>query len=179
METSLLDTGALWLEADFVADSHALFAHLAATVAWDERMRARKSASFGLPYNYSGITYPAAPFPDVLLPLLDRLDRRLGYRPNNCLANYYPDGTSTMGFHFDATEELVPGTGIAIISLGAERTLTFRSQADRNRLEHYALKSGSLLYMTPEMQAHWKHGLLAQDSAGGRISLTFRCLNSA
>jgi alkylated DNA repair dioxygenase AlkB len=81
-----------------------------------------------------------------------------------------------MGFHADSTEELVAGTGIAIVSLGAERDLSFRSQADKHILERYLLRSGSLLYMTPELQQSWKHGVLAQEGAEGRISLTFRCL---
>jgi alkylated DNA repair dioxygenase AlkB len=84
-----------------------------------------------------------------------------------------------MGFHTDATDDLVPGTGIAVVSLGAERTITFRNQRDRQLLEHYPLKSGSLLYMSPEMQLEWKHGILAAENAGGgRISLTFRCMKS-
>jgi alkylated DNA repair dioxygenase AlkB len=180
MATSLRDSGAVWIDETFLPDSQALFATLAGTVAWDERMKARKAASFGLPYNYSGVTWPAFPFPDVLLAVLQRVAARLGYRPNNCLAHYYPDGDSNMGFHSDATDDLVMGTGIAVVSLGAERSITFRNQHDRQALEHYPLKSGSLLYMTPEMQVDWKHAILpVRDSVGGRISLTFRCMKCA
>jgi alkylated DNA repair dioxygenase AlkB len=144
----------------------------------EKRMLARQAASFGLPYNSSGITYPAVPFPDFLVPLVDRLEQRLGYRPNNCLAHRYADGRSTMGFHFDSTAELVPGTGLAIVSLGASRTLTFRHQADKSLLETYRLVSGSLLYMSPRMQQDWKHGIQAEEGADKRISLTFRCRRS-
>jgi alkylated DNA repair dioxygenase AlkB len=178
MEPSLLASNALWVEEGFVPDSLALFEHLLKSIAWDDRMRARKAASFGLPYNYSGITYNPTPFPDPLLPLLDGLEQRLGYRPNNCLAHYYADGSSTMGFHSDSIAELVPGTGIAIVSLGAERALTFRHQADRKRVESYPLPSGSLLYMSPEMQRDWKHAILAEENVGERISLTFRRMKS-
>jgi hypothetical protein len=177
--TTLLQTGSIWIAEGFLPDSRDLFAVLAASIPWDERIRARKAASFGLPYNYSGIKWPAAPFPAVLVPVLERVAGRLGYRPNNCLAHYYPDGTSTMGFHTDATDDLVPGTGIAVVSVGSERTITFRNQHDRQLLEHYRLKSGSLLYMSPGIQPEWKHGILAADNVvGGRISLTFRCMKS-
>jgi len=176
----LLTTGAIWIDEDFVPDSLALYSVLVASVHWDERMRARKVASFGRPYNYSGIVWPEAPFPESLEAVREHVARRLGYQPNNCLAHYYPDGGSSMGFHADATDELVPGTGIATVSLGAERTITFRKDADKRSIEEYRLKSGSLLYMCPEMQFAWQHAILvAKGAIGGRISLTFRRVNIA
>jgi hypothetical protein len=179
MVTSLRDTGAIWIDETFLRGSEALFGELLTSTVWDERMRARKAASFGVPYNYSGIAWPAAPFPDLRLPVLKRVAERLGQRPNNCLAHYYPDGTSAMGFHSDAIDDLMPGTGIAVVSLGTERAITFRCQHDKQRLEHYRLPSGSLLYMTPEMQDDWKHAILAAEQIqGGRISLTFRQMKS-
>ena len=42
----------------------------------------------------------------------------------------------------------------------------------------YLLASGSLLYMTAEVQHEWKHSILPQPGAGGRISLTFRRLKA-
>lgn len=179
MATHLLDSGSIRLLPDFLPDSLALYEHLASSVAWDTRIRARKSMSFGLPYNYSGIEWPAAPFPDVLLPLLGRVATEVGFEPNNCLANYYPDGDSTMGFHSDSTAELELGTGIAVVSLGAERTITFRRIDDKTVSESYRLPSGSLLSMSPEMQTEWRHAILADKSAtGGRISLTFRRMST-
>jgi alkylated DNA repair dioxygenase AlkB len=177
--TTLLQTGAIWIEEGFLASADAVYEALTHSIAWDERLRARKAASFGSPYNYSGINWPTAPFPDLLVPILERVAIRLGYRPNNCLAHFYPTGDSTMGFHADATDELVPETGIAVVSLGSGRTITFRHQHDRQRLEDYLLKNGSLLYMSPAMQQEWKHAILPSASAGGRISLTFRCMQSA
>jgi hypothetical protein len=178
MNASLIESRALWIEDEFLPNHKSLFDELVTSVAWDERIRARKAASFGLPYNYSGIEWPAAPFPVSLLPLLDQLEQKLGYRSNNCLAHFYADGNSTMGFHSDSTDELAPGTGIAVISLGSERTITFRNQSDRQHLERYLLKSGSLLYMTPQMQRDWKHGILQDENVGSRISLTFRCMKT-
>ncbi len=96
---------------DFIADPHRLFNHLKDSVLWDERMRARKTASFGAPYDYSQITYPAVPMPEALEQLCGPIEQLLGFRPNNCLLNCYPDGQSSMGFHSDANEQLVTGTG--------------------------------------------------------------------
>jgi alkylated DNA repair dioxygenase AlkB len=163
------------VESGFAPDGDALFAHLGEATAWDTRMRARRTASFGVPYNYSGITYPLAPVPEPVAALMERLTGQLGWRPNNCLANYYPDGNSTMGFHADETDELEVGTGVAVVSVGAERVITFRSM-DKVLTVEYPLPSGSLLSMTAHVQAGWKHAILAQPGAGGRISLTFRRL---
>jgi alkylated DNA repair dioxygenase AlkB len=174
MATQLRDSGLVRLLPEVVPNSLALYEHLAASVVWDTRIRARKSMSFGLPYNYSGIEWPAAPFPDAIIPLRDRVAREVGFEPNNCLANYYPTGDSTMGFHSDSTAELEPGTGIAVVSLGAERTITFRRIDDKTVSESYQLPSGSLLWMCPEMQAEWRHAILADATTSGRISLTFR-----
>ena len=163
------------VEGGFVPDGDALFTLLSETTAWDARMRARRTASFGVPYNYSGITYPHAAMPEPVAALMERLTTHIGWRPNNCLANNYPDGNSSMGFHADETDELEPGTGVAVVSLGAERVITFRS-SDKSVTVEYPLPSGSLLTMTAEVQAWWKHAILAQPGAGGRISLTFRRL---
>ena len=175
MTATLYEGGSIRLHFDFLLESRALYEHLAASVVWDTRIRARKSMSFGLPYNYSGIEWPAIPFPDAITPLLTRVAAEVGFEPNNCLANFYPDGRSTMGFHSDSTVELEPGTGIAVLSLGAERTITFHRIDDKTVTETHRLPSGSLLWMCSEMQTQWRHAILADSAtAEGRISLTFR-----
>jgi alkylated DNA repair dioxygenase AlkB len=84
-----------------------------------------------------------------------------------------------MGFHSDSVAELEPGTGIAVLSLGAARTITVRRIADKAAEECYRLPSGSLLWMCPEMQAERRQSVLADPAArGGRISLTFRRMKS-
>ena len=51
------------LDPAFVASPDALLEWLRSAVAWDERMRARKTASFGVPYDYSQMAYEAVPIP--------------------------------------------------------------------------------------------------------------------
>jgi alkylated DNA repair dioxygenase AlkB len=160
--------------ADFVPKSAELFEHLRDTVVWDERLRARKTASFGLPYNYSGITYAANDMPDELTRIVERIRWHLDMRANNCLVNYYPTGQSSMGFHSDAIEDLRPNSGIAIVSLGTPRTFTFRAKEEKSTTTDFLLEPGSLFYMPLSVQADWQHGLLPTDSTDGRISLTFR-----
>lgn len=175
MRSTLLAAGSIRLSANFCPDHAELFALLRDSIAWDARLKARKSASFGRPYNYSGIEWPANPFPAAIEALLAPVGAEVGFAPNNCLANFYPDGRSTMGFHSDSTAELAPGTGIAVLSLGAERVITFRRTDDKTANERYPLAPGSLLWMSPEMQSEWRHAVLADENlTAGRISLTFR-----
>ena len=161
---------------DFVPNAPALFAELSANIAWDETMRARKTASFGAPYNYAQMSYPAREFPAQLAALLPALENKIGWLPNNCLINFYADGAATMGFHADATDILADGTGVAIVSLGDERALTFKNIADKSVRFEQPMPAGSLLSMSAATQSAWLHGILKQDGAGPRMSLTFRRL---
>jgi len=164
-------------QANFISDPDALYQTLVSEVSWEEHIKARKTASFGEAYNYSRITYDVKPMHPLLVPIVDKLEQIIGFRPNNCLLNFYEGGDSSMGYHSDSTEELAHGTGVAIVSLGAKRNITFRSIVDSEEKYHYPLQSGSLLYMSQQIQHEWKHAILKQPEAGGRISLTFRQLN--
>ena len=79
-----------------------------------------------------------------------------------------------MGFHSDTTSNLEEGTGIVIVSLGAEREITFRSKENYDVRHHYLLPNGSLFYMTQETQDYWTHAVKKAKTDDPRISLTFR-----
>jgi alkylated DNA repair dioxygenase AlkB len=166
-----------WKHA-FVNEHEALFLYLKNHVEWDERMQARKTASYGVAYNYSQISYVATSMPVILQTLCVAIEGDLGFLPNNCLLNFYPDGSSSMGFHSDSTEELAPATGVAIISLGSLRHIAFRNKAERNLEFRYPLLAGSLLYLSDEIQQTWLHAIPKEPEAGERISLTFRKINT-
>lgn len=117
----------LQIEANFYPQHRSLFDELLRTVSWDESMQARKTASFGQPHDYSQMSYPAALVLPRLIEVRDRLQDALHVPVNNCLANYYETGENRMGFHTDDTAVLLPGTGVAIVSLGSPRTITYRS----------------------------------------------------
>jgi len=172
---SPIDEGLAFYRPGFPANGRDLLERLAAEVGWDDHIRARRVASVGAPYNYSGTVWPETPAPALLIPFLRAVVRAVGYEPNNCQANYYPDGGSTMGYHSDSVAELEPATGISIVSLGAPRAISFRRAADRSEAHELVLDDGSLLHMTTAMQAAWRHAVLrAEGLAAGRISLTIR-----
>ena len=163
------------LETDFFSQHDALFDELALVIRWDDSMKARKTASFGKPYDYSQMAYESTGLPSCLLPVRNLLAEQLDVPFNNCLLNLYETGQNTMGFHSDETKHLIPETGVAIVSLGSERTITFRSM-DRKVLVDRRLAPGSMLYMGAEVQDHWMHSIRKQDIAGPRISLTWRAV---
>ncbi|GAA4136536.1 alpha-ketoglutarate-dependent dioxygenase AlkB family protein [Actinomadura keratinilytica] len=154
-------------------DADDVLASLLTEVAWDDRMRARRTASFGVPYDYSGQHYEPAEMPPRIAAVAARAAEHAGHPFNNCLANRYDTGDNTMGFHRDSYDGLVPDSAIAIVSLGATRTLVFRTLDRTHRIE-LALEHGSLLLMTRATQRHWAHGVPRTASTGLRISLTFR-----
>ena len=164
----------LW--PSFYASPAQLFQQLEQETEWDTRMFSRKTASFGKAYNYSQITYPEQAFPATLASLLPAIEEVVGYCPNNCLINFYPEGSSRMGYHSDQVDILAPETGIGILSLGAERPLRFRNITSPELHHDVLLPSGSLFHMSAKVQQHWQHALPKAKGATSRMSLTFRRL---
>lgn len=162
------------IDEAFLPNHGELFAHLVATVRWDDSMAARRTASFGRPYNYSQISYPEVPMFPALVPVADLLATRVGFQFNNCLLNYYETGENTMGFHSDDTTGLQPNTGVAIVSLGSVRNITYRNKETPAIEASFAIQPGSLLYMDDTVQTKWVHAIKKQKDAGARISLTWR-----
>lgn len=165
--------------SDFIPDHSALFDALLGGTIWDERMKARKTASYGIAYNYSQISYEDAPFPAELESLLGPIQDRIGFKPNNCLANYYPDGESSMGFHSDTATGRTPETGVAIVSLGAARDMHFRHKEDRDITSSRTLTPGSLIYLDDATQEAWLHAIPKAEHSGPRISLSFRSIETS
>lgn len=159
---------------DFLAEHEPLLHWAIAKVPWDERIRARKTASYGLPYNYAGLDYTEQPFPAELEPLRRRATDYLAVEANNCLLNYYPDGHSRMGWHFDRT--IGTRGGVVIISLGLQRNLRFRRIAQLDERLDYSLAPGSLLYLPAEVHLEWHHALPRCSKREPRVSVTFRSL---
>lgn len=159
---------------DFINNPAELFDLLKSSVDWDERMFARKTASFGKAYNYSQISYPFQEFTPELEEIVELVNSKVGFEPNNCLINYYLDGKSKMGFHSDQTDILFDGTGVGIVSIGETRILRFRNIENREITKDFELPSGSFIYMTNEIQDEWQHSIPKSDTENGRMSLTFR-----
>jgi alkylated DNA repair dioxygenase AlkB len=158
----------------FLKKQYALFQTLVEVIDWDTSMNVRKTASCGVPYNYVQMTYAAAPIHPALMDVSDRLFEHLGIRFNNCLLNYYETGNNRMGYHADDTSDWADGAGVAIVSIGSPRNITFRHRHDPENRHKFNLEAGSMLYMDAAVQEDWFHAINRQKGVGPRISLTWR-----
>ncbi|MFT5818956.1 MAG: alkylated DNA repair dioxygenase AlkB [Crocinitomix sp.] len=161
---------------DVISNPLELYLKLEKSVNWDDQMQARKTASYGVAYNYSQMSYAFQEFLPELEELLDIIEKNLGFRPNNCLINFYLHGKAKMGWHSDQTDILHEGTGVAIISLGDTRSLRFREIEDKENKIDFPLPAGSLIYMTQKTQDLWQHSVPKLAESKARMSLTFRSI---
>lgn len=158
-----------------IEDHRTLFETTLKEVEWDHSMKARKTASFGVPYDYSNMSYDAVEIPGFLQEIIPLVASKIGFIPNNCLINYYYEESSSMGFHSDMTDQLDEHTGICIVSLGNPRTMRFRNKEQKEVTNDFILNPGSLFLMSQEVQKYWDHAIRKSSGPDSeRISLTFR-----
>ncbi|WP_084679084.1 alpha-ketoglutarate-dependent dioxygenase AlkB [Flavobacterium reichenbachii] len=166
------------IEEDLLIDHGFLFQKIKNDSEWNNEIKSRKTISYGVPYNYSNISYPFVPFPDYISEVASIVEEKLGFAINNCLINYYENGESKMGFHSDQIDILSDNTGIAIVSLGNKRIMRFKNKSDAKITYDILLHPNSLFYMTQTVQEFWLHSILpeVENDTAERISLTFRKL---
>ncbi|WP_428618001.1 alpha-ketoglutarate-dependent dioxygenase AlkB family protein [Shewanella sp.] len=130
----------------------------------------------GCDYQYSGLFIRALPWPKYALRLRDKLAHDFGLISNGVLVNHYKDGADTMGWHSDDEAEIMPGSDIASITLGASRPFFLRHKQSKQKVE-LQLNSGDLLIMHWPMQASWQHSLPKRAGVTQpRLNLTYRHL---
>jgi alkylated DNA repair dioxygenase AlkB len=130
-------------------------------------------------YRYSGRTFEPHPWTRELADVRARLREATGYDFNGVLANFYRDGSDSMGAHSDDERELGPhpdDIAVASVSLGARRRFLLERKRGGDRRE-YLLGEGDLLLMTGTTQRHFKHWVpRTSKPVGPRLNLTFRVL---
>lgn len=169
-----------------------LFEDLQASIAWEvHRIRLfgrlvdspRLSSWIGDPgagYVYSGVRFEPRPWPGALEAIRDRLLSTTGHRFNSVLANLYRDGRDAMGWHSDDERELGVRPVIASLSLGATRRFVLKHRRQPDRKLAIELPHGSLLLMSGETQANYRHSLpRTARPVGPRLNLTFRYIQVA
>ncbi|KAG5643976.1 hypothetical protein DXG03_009265 [Asterophora parasitica] len=123
---------------------------------------------------------------------------------NHVLIQHYRSGKDYISEHSDKTIDVVHGSNIVNVSLGAQRVMTLRLKGTRNKdqdepvvldahgkppprlTQRFPLSNNSMFVMGPETNKKWLHGIRHDNRAlqskteeellqgGGRISLTFR-----
>lgn len=128
----------------------------------------------GIQYRYASKLKTANSWHPIVLILKQKIEFELGGNYNACLLNWYYNGEDGMGWHSDNEKEMIIGSTIASVSMGANRKFQWRPKGGGpiNSLE---LQSGSLLLMRGSFQNEFKHALpKTRQSQDPRLNLTFR-----
>ena len=155
------------------------FAELREAVSWKAERRwmyerkvdvPRLTAHFRLAPEEEADAAPAA-----ILQAAQRVVSGTGVAFNSVGLNRYRDGRDSVAPHNDHLDEIVEGSPIALVSLGATRRMTIRAKTPARRWLHVDLEAGSLLMMSYATQLHYTHGIpKTAEAVGERISLAFR-----
>ncbi|KAI5811729.1 hypothetical protein DFH27DRAFT_474838, partial [Peziza echinospora] len=73
---------------------------------------------------------PLRPFSDTVALIRDHVQRVVNHPVNHVLIQYYRDGNDYISEHSDKTLDIVRGSNIINVSLGAQRTMLLRSKKD-------------------------------------------------
>jgi hypothetical protein len=106
---------------------------------------------------------------------------------NHVLIQHYRSGADFISEHADKTIDVVRGTDIVNVSIGAQRTMTLRTKKKEGReTERIALPHASMFVLGQDTNREWLHGINHDNRPfhlkseeerykdGERISLTFR-----
>ncbi|KZP10304.1 hypothetical protein FIBSPDRAFT_938095 [Athelia psychrophila] len=144
------------------------------------------------------------PFSATVQRIREHVQGILAHPVNHVLIQHYRSGTDYISEHSDKTIDVVRGTKIVNVSLGAQRTMTLRMKKDSlinvnvqvgdkpppRPAQRIPLPHNSMFVMGLETNRRWLHGigqdkrmLALKDAAelgngGERISLTFRCIGT-
>ncbi|CAG8670551.1 5137_t:CDS:1, partial [Acaulospora colombiana] len=128
-----------------------------------------------------------------------RVEEVLGHPINHALIQLYRSGNDYISEHSDKTIDVVRGSNIVNVSLGAERVMILRTKKDtlppkdeetgqvpERTAQRFPLPHNSMFIMGSETNKRWLHGIRQDkreaflktkgemDYDGERISLTFR-----
>ncbi|KAF7533683.1 hypothetical protein G7054_g6875 [Neopestalotiopsis clavispora] len=133
----------------------------------------------------------------------DEVEKKVGHPLNHALIQFYRDGNDYISEHSDKTLDIVRGSYIVNVSLGAERTMVLRTKrqpkaqggtspsqtpadASKRDVQRARLPHNSMCQMGLQTNMRWLHAIrqdkrLDRDKTeeelaynGARISLTFR-----
>ncbi len=118
---------------------------------------------------------PHGSMPAVICAAARRVTGAVGAPFTSVGLNGYRDGQDSVAPHNDHLDELIEGTPVALLSLGATRRMTIRAKQAPRHTINIDLEPGSLLVMSYATQLHYTHAIpKTSDAVGERISLAFR-----
>jgi alkylated DNA repair dioxygenase AlkB len=181
VQRTTLDHGA-WIDLRpaWIAGADALFERLAETVPWRAERRHMYDRVVDVPRLLSFYA-EGEPLPD---PMLDDAKRaldehyaaELGEPFRTAGLCLYRDGRDSVAWHGDTIGRgSTQDTLVAIVSLGAPRSLLFRPRGGGGPTLRHDVGHGDLLVMGGSCQRTWEHAIPKSARATGpRISVQFR-----
>ncbi len=195
VQRTVLAHGA-WIDVrpGWIAGADALFARLIQAVPWHAEKRQMYDRIVDVPRLLSfcpeGTSLPDPVLDEARQALDAHYGDELGEPFRTAGLCLYRDGRDSVAWHGDTTGRgRTENTMVAIVSVGAPRTLLLRPRADGQALRHEALHHealhhealrhdlghGDLLVMGGSCQRTWEHAIpKTARSAGPRISIQFR-----
>jgi alkylated DNA repair dioxygenase AlkB len=175
---SLLDSdkGVVSYEPDFLDGDTAArwFAYFRDHVAWQAHRRQLYDREVDVPRLRAAVTAGQS-LSEPLHDALARVTLRVNAPFNSIGLNLYRDQNDSVAPHNDTLDALVPDQPIALLSLGATRSMTIREKAPPHGRLHVDMQAGSLMVMSWATQLHYDHGIGKERApVGPRISLAFR-----
>ncbi|EFR03564.1 isochorismatase family protein [Nannizzia gypsea CBS 118893] len=140
---------------------------------------------------------PLSPFSKTVDEIRMVVEKQLGHPLNHALIQLYRDGEDRISEHSDKTLDIVRGSNICNVSLGALRTMTLRTKVDAKKstnspsenarqTQRVPMPHNSLFILGEKSNMEWLHGIrpdkrMEKEKSkeekgfnGERISLTFR-----
>ena len=136
------------------------------------------------------------PFTPMIQRIRQEVEMVLGQPFNHALIQLYRDGSDNISEHSDKTLDLVRGSAIVNVSLGAQRMMTLRTKKSKHangtdspsmrQSQRVKLPHNSIFVLGPRTNREWLHGVRADKRpghekteeekayGGERISITFR-----
>ncbi len=159
-------------------ESAGLFERLQSSLEWSQETMWMYDHTVPVPRLIARFA-PDEPLPDELAGLKARTEDLLQTRFNAVSVQYYRDGSDSVAWHSDHTEDLIERPYVALVSLGAVREMRIRerqlSKDLRRRTFSVDLEPGSLLVMGGLAQEQWEHHIPKVSRAvAPRISIALR-----
>lgn len=141
-------------------------------------------------------TPPLLPWSSLVNEIRENVQGLVGHEMNHCLIQLYRSGYDFISEHSDKTLDVVHGSSIVNVSLGAQRVMRLRTkrrlpvasdgQEEERKTQLVPMPHGSVFVLGLDTNAVWLHGInpdkraeaersdAERDFGGERISLTFR-----
>jgi alkylated DNA repair dioxygenase AlkB len=151
------------------------FSTLLEGIDWHASSRMMYERMVGVPRLHSHYAVGDRSLPKVLRAALEVVRTQVNAPFNSIGLNFYRDEHDSVAPHNDKLHELVSHQPIALLSLGATRTMVIRRKQPPHLKTELELEAGSLLLMGWNAQLHYDHGIpKLRQPVGPRISVAFR-----